>query len=106
MISACDRRYTRIFSGRANRCARSRDNRARQGDSDRKAGRRGARTPAKKREVRAAGEASALLSGRPLYKRWRAHPSAWCDKKSGVAWDAPLLGLEPIEMMRASRKPQ
>ena len=41
-------------------------NRARQGDSDRQAGRRVARTSAMKRKIRAAREASARLLGRPL----------------------------------------
>src|SRR5713101_4343154 len=95
--------YTRIFSGPASRCVRSPGNRARQGDSDRKVGRREARTSAMKKEVRAAGEASARLSGRPLYKRWRAHLYVWCDKKRGVSWDVPFLG-RAIEMTRASQK--
>src|SRR5207237_62125 len=93
-----------MFSGPASRCVRSPGNRARQGDSDRKAGRREARTSAMTREARGAGEASARLSGRPLYKRWRAHLSVSCDKKSGVAWDVPFL-QRALEMMRASQKP-
>src|SRR5438270_8564708 len=94
---------TRIFSGPANRCVRSPGNRARQGDSDRKAGRREARTSAMKKEVRAAGEAPARLGGRPLCKRWRAHLSVPCDKKSSVPRDVRLLEVAPaIEMMRAS----
>src|SRR6266567_5055396 len=98
--------YTRIFSGPASRCVRSPGNRARQGDSDRKAGRREARTSATKKEVRGAGEASARLLDRPLYKRWRAHLSVSCDKKSGVPWDVPFLGLgRVIETMRALQKP-
>src|SRR5437763_4453789 len=44
-----------------------------------------------KREVRAAGEASARLWGQPLGKRWRAHLSASCDKKLGVSWNVPFL---------------
>src|SRR5205807_3801689 len=56
------------------------------------------------REARGAGEASARLSGRPLYKRWRAHLSVSCDKMSGVASDVPFL-QRAIEMMRASQKP-
>src|SRR6266513_2782994 len=44
-----------------------------------------------KREVRAAGEASARLWGQPLCKRWRAHLSASCDKKSGIPWNVPFL---------------
>src|ERR1700730_7939418 len=97
---------TQIFSGPASRCVRSPGNRARQGDSDRKAGRREARTAAMKREVRAAKEAPARLSGQPLYKRWRAHLSVSCDKKSGVPRHVPFLGFGPtIEMMRASQKP-
>src|SRR5437660_5463884 len=59
-----------------------------------------------KREVRAAAEASARLWGRPLCKRWRAHLSVSCDKKSGVPRDVPFLGPGPaIAMMRASQKP-
>src|SRR5579864_687366 len=42
-------------------------------------------------EVRAAGEASARLWDRPLCKRWRAHLSVSCDKKSGVPRDVPFL---------------
>src|SRR5258707_12630614 len=53
------------------------------------------RTSAMKREVRAAAEASARLWGRPLCKRWRAHLSVSCDKKSGVPRDVPFLGLGP-----------
>src|SRR5438445_2646153 len=93
-----------MFSGPASRCVRSPGNRARQGDSDRKAGRREARTSAMAREARGAGEASARVSGRPLYKRWRAHLSVSCDKMSGVASDVPFL-QRAIEMMRASQKP-
>src|SRR6266581_1293586 len=93
-----------MFSGPASRCVRSPGNRARQGDSDRKAGRREARTSAMTREVRATGEVSARLSGRPLYKRWRAHLSVSCDKISAVASDVPFL-QRAIEMMRASQKP-
>src|SRR6202521_3403543 len=44
-----------------------------------------------KREIRAAGEASSRLWGRPLCKRWRAHLSVSCDKKSGVPWNVPFL---------------
>src|SRR5215831_9143092 len=59
-----------------------------------------------KREIRAAGEASARLSGRPPYKRWRAHVSASCDTKSGILQDVPLREPGPgMEMTRASRKP-
>src|SRR5947209_9322734 len=95
-----------MFSGPASRCVRSPGNRARQGDSDWKAGRREARTSVMKREVRAAAEASARLWGRPLCKRWRAHLSVSCDKKSGVPRDVPFLGPGPaIAMMRASQKP-
>src|ERR1700726_3213582 len=80
-----------MFSGPASRCVRSLGNRARQGDSDRQAGRRAARTSAMKREVRAVGEASARLWDQPLGKRWRAHLSVSCDKKSGVPWSVPFL---------------
>src|SRR5216683_3249266 len=83
--------YTRIFSGPASRCVRSPGNRARPGDSDRKAGRRAARTSAMKREGRAVGEASARLWDQPPGKRWRAHLSVSCDKKSGVPWNVPFL---------------
>src|SRR5215467_6317653 len=77
-----------------------------QGDSDRKAGRREARTSGRKREPRAAGEASARPWGHLLCKRWRAHLSVSCDKKSGVPRDVPFLGLGPaVEMMQASQKP-
>src|SRR5256714_5213408 len=80
-----------MFSGPASRCVRSPGNRARPGESDRKAGRRAARTSAMKREVRAAAEASARLWDQPLGKRWRAHLSVSCDKKSGVPWNVPFL---------------
>src|SRR5438105_9171369 len=80
-----------MFSGPASRCVRSPGNRARPGESDRQAGRRAAQTSAMKREVRAAGEASARLWGQPLCKRWRAHLSASCDKKSGIPWNVPFL---------------
>src|SRR6266566_6349234 len=80
-----------MFSGPASRCVRSPGNRARPGESDRKAGRRAARTSAMKREVRAAGEAPARLWDQPLGKRWRAHLSVSCDTKSGVPWNVPFL---------------
>src|SRR5436305_11822119 len=44
-----------------------------------------------KREVRAAAEVWAHLWGRPLGKRWRAHRSVSCDKKSGVPLNVPFL---------------
>src|SRR5205807_4501496 len=80
-----------MFSGPASRCVRSPGNRARPGESDRKAGRRAARTSAMKREVRAVGAASARLWDQPLRKRWRAHLSVSCDKKSGVSCNVPFL---------------
>src|SRR2546421_2637136 len=82
-----------MFSGPASRCVRSPGNRARPGESDRKAGPRAARTSAMKRGVRAAGAASARLWGRPLGKRWRAHLPASCDKKSGIPWNVPFFDL-------------
>src|SRR5471032_3311105 len=98
--------YMRIFSDPATRCARSPDNRARLGDSDGKVGRREGRTSAMKRGVRAAGEASARLSGRPPGKKLRAHLSASCDRKLRVPQDVPFLGLGPAnEMIPARRKP-
>src|SRR5579884_227163 len=93
-----------MFSGPASHCVRSPGNRARPGDSDRKAGRRAARTSAMKREGRAAGEASARLWGRPLCKRWRAHLSVSCDKKSGVPRDVPFLELGPAILITAARR--
>jgi len=97
----------RISSGPASHCVRSPGNRARQGDSDRKAARREVRTSAMKRGVRAAGESSARLWDRPLCKRWRAHRSVSCDTKSDVPPDVPFLALgRTIEMMRAPQKPR
>src|SRR5271155_5873965 len=102
-----------MFLGPASCYVRSPGNRARLGDSDRKAGRRAARTFARKREVRATRVAWARLSGQPPCKRWRDHRSVSCDKKSGVPWDllfvAPFLGFGPaigrrIVMMPASQK--
>src|SRR4029077_11293731 len=96
----------RTFSGPASRYVRSPGNLARQDDTYPKAGRREAQTFVMKREARGAGELSAPLSGPPLYKRWRAHLSVLCDKKSDVPWDVPFLWLgRAIEMMRASQKP-
>src|SRR5258708_30747069 len=92
-----------MFAGPASRCVRSPGNRARPGDSDRKAGRREARTSAMKGEVRAAGQASARLWGRPLCKRWRAHLSVSYDKKSGVPRDVPFLGLGPARVKSLCR---
>src|SRR5438105_9666232 len=80
-----------MFSGPASRCVRSPGNRARPGEIDRKAGRRAARTSAMKREVRAAGAASARLWDQPLGKRWRVHLPVSCDTKSGVPWNVPFL---------------
>src|SRR5271166_4207567 len=52
-------------------------------------------------------EVSARLSGRPLGKRLRARLSVWCDKKSGVPWNFPFLGLGPaIDVMGALQKPR
>src|SRR6266403_5426102 len=104
--------YTRIFSGPANRCVRSQGNRARQGDSDRKAGRKEARTFAMTMEVRAAGAASLRPSARPLCKRWRARLSVSCDTKLDVPrslpflWPFPGLAIDgpAIELMRARQK--
>src|SRR5438874_593034 len=95
----------RISSGPASRCARNPGSRARQGDSDPKAGRREARTSGRTTEVRAGAESSARLSVRPLYKKWKVHLSVSFDKKSATASDHPFLGLAPpVEMMRALRK--
>ena len=66
------------------------DNQARPYDNDRKAGQIAARTFATKKEVRAAGESLAHLSGRPLCRKWIGHRSASCDKKSGTSWDVPF----------------
>src|SRR5437868_14863987 len=56
--------------------------------------------------VRAAGEASARLSARPLCKRWRVHLPLSCDKQSGISRDVPFPGRGPaIEILRASEKP-
>src|SRR5271170_5225119 len=94
-----------ISSGPANRCVRSRGNRGRPCDSDRKDARRAARTSATMRAVREAGESSARLSGQPLCRRWRAHRSAFCDKQLGVPWEVPFVGIEPaIEMTWAQQK--
>src|SRR5580658_1763567 len=101
--------YMRIFSDPASRCARSPDNRAPRGDSDRKAARTEARTSARRRAVRVAAEASERLSRRPLYKKSRAHRSVPCDKKLDVPWNFPFVGPEQaielaIEMTRAPQK--
>src|SRR5271166_4929679 len=79
-----------MFSDPANRCVRSLGNQARPCDSGPKAARTEARTSARKREVRAAREAPAHLSGRPLCRRWRAHRSVSCDKESDTSWVAPF----------------
>src|SRR5579871_1357183 len=108
-----------MFLGPANRYVRSQGNRAQQGDIDRKAGRREARTSAMTREVRAQGAASARLSGRPLCRRGKAHRCVLSDTTSGISRDvpffAPVVELVPgsgqatdgpaMEMMRASEKP-
>src|SRR5712671_4311633 len=94
-----------MLSGLASHCVRSRGNRARQGDSDRKAGRREARTSARKTGVRATGEASARLSPLPLCKRWRVHLPVSCDKTSGISRVVPFPGRRPaVEILRASKK--
>src|ERR1700687_2382956 len=87
-----DRTYTQISWGPASRSARNLDNRARQGDSDRKAGLRAARTSVMMMEVHAAEESSARLAARPLGRKWKARLSVSCDKKSGAAQDVPFLG--------------
>src|SRR5580692_714725 len=80
-----------MFSGPASRCVRSPDNRARQGDSDRKDGCREARTFAKKTANRAAGESSGRLSDQTPDRKLTAHRSVRCDKKSNASWFVPLV---------------
>src|SRR6266513_805198 len=95
----------RTFSGPANRYARSPGNQARQDDTYPKAGRREAQTFVTKREVRGAGEASAPLSVRLLYKRWRTHLSVSCDKRSGIPSSVLFLSLGlVIQMTQAWQK--
>src|SRR5882762_9665464 len=95
-----------MFSGLANHCARSRGNRARRGNRDRKAARREARTSAMKTGGRATAKASARLSARPLCKRSRVHLPVSCDKKSGISRVVPSPGRGPaVEILRASEKP-
>src|SRR5271156_4771854 len=77
------------FSGPANRCVRSPDNRAPRDDSDRKAARREARTFAMTKEVRAAGESLAHLSAQPPGKKSRAHRFVRCDTQSSVLESVP-----------------
>src|ERR1700726_2447628 len=86
---------TRIFSDLASHCVRSLGNRARLGDSDRKAERTGARTSGMRKEARATAKALARLSARLLCKRWKAHLPVSCDKKSGVSWNVPFPGRGP-----------
>src|SRR5208282_438138 len=81
-----------ISSGLANCCVRNRGNPVRQGDSDRKAGRRVARTFATKMAIRGVEAALARLSGQPLGKRWRVRRSVSCDKELGTSWDVPFVG--------------
>src|SRR5712691_12622325 len=95
-----------MFSGPASQCVRSPDSRALPGDSDRRAERTGARTSGMRKEARATAKALALLSARPLCKRWRVHLPVSCDKKSGVSGDVPFPGRGPaVEILRASQKP-
>src|SRR5580658_11081884 len=94
-----------MFSGPASRCVRSPDNRARQGDSDRKDGCREARTFAKKTANRAAGESSGRLSDQPPGRKLKAHRSVRCDRVSDISWDVPFrCPGRTIEMMRALRQ--
>src|SRR5579863_10087074 len=95
----------RIFSGSANRCVRSLGNPGRRGDSDRKAGRKAARTFATKKAARAAGESPEHLSGRLPCRKSLSHRSAWCDKKSGTSSDVPFRRLgRAIKMVRELQK--
>src|ERR1700724_4634992 len=95
-----------MFSDPASRCGQSPDSPALPGDSDRKAGRTGARTSWMRKEARATAKALARLSAQPLGKRWRVHLAVSCDKKSGVSRDVPFPGRGPaVEKLRASWKP-
>src|SRR5580704_9214528 len=85
--------YRRIVLGPASYCVRIPGNREPPSDSDRKAGRREARTSATKTEVRAEAEVLARLSDRPLDKRRRVHRSVPCDTKLGVPFGVPLFGF-------------
>src|SRR5208283_4262301 len=67
--------------GPASRCVRSLDNRARPGDSDRKAGRRAVRTCAMKKAVRGVKESSEHPSPQPRGKRLTVRQSSRFDKK-------------------------
>ncbi len=94
-----------MLSGSASRCGQSPDSRARPGDSDRKAGRTGARTSGMRKEARATARALARLSARPLCKRWTVHLPVSCGKESGVSRDVPLPGQGSVEILRRSWKP-
>src|ERR1700730_18537367 len=86
----------------ASHCVRSPDSRALPGDSDPKAERTGARTSGMRKEARASAKAPALLSARPLCKRWRVHLRVSCDKKLTVSRDVPFPGREPaVEVLRS-----
>src|SRR5580698_3235846 len=82
-----------MSSGLASRCAQNPGNRAQPGDSDQKDGRKAARTFATMTEARAATEASARLSPRPPGRRWKAHRSVSCDRKSDMSWKDPFRAL-------------
>src|SRR5262249_61263473 len=83
----------RTLSGWANRCGRSPDNPARRGDSDRRAGRRAARTSAMKREIHAAAEWSKRPQDTLLGKRSRAGLSVHYDRRSDVLQISASKGL-------------
>src|SRR4029077_4240271 len=80
----------KCFSGPASQCVRSPDSRELPGDSDRKAGRTGARTSGMRKEARATAIAPVRLSARLLCKRWRVHLPVSCDKESGVSREVPF----------------
>src|SRR5215472_13374066 len=92
-----------MFSGPASRCVQSPDNRAQQGDTDRKAGKRGVRTSAMKTEVRAAGGELVHLSGRLLCKRLIVRQPRLCDKKSSVPREFPFAELWPTATTQTSK---
>src|SRR5690349_21529375 len=83
-----------MFSGPASRCARIRGNPAQRDEICRRAGRKEARTSARKTAVRAKAAALERFSGLLLCRRWRAHQSASCDTTSGVPFCGPFCEFE------------
>src|SRR5579862_5237100 len=80
----------RIVWDPANRCVRSQGSQERPCDSDRRGGRKAARTFAKTTAERAGAGVLASISDQPHGRKLKVHQSVRCDKKWGISCDVPF----------------